>query len=298
MGGCSFNILVTGANGQLGNEIKYLSQQSNAPYKYFFADSKTVDITNSQSISDFVINNQIRLIINCAAYTAVDKAEDKDQVELCYAVNFEGLEHIGDIAQKQKIKVIHISTDYVFDGTATTPYRESDQTNPQSVYGASKAKGELALLNACEEVIIIRTSWLYSAFGNNFVKTMIRLGKEKESLNVVADQKGTPTNARDLARAILNIIDQRGLNFQRGIYHFSNEGETTWYDFTKAIHQRAGITTTCKVNPIPTSEYPTKAVRPQYSVLDKSKIKSTFNLSIPNWEDSLNLCIDELMTKG
>ena len=191
--------------------------------------------------------------------------------------------------------MIHVSTDYVFDGTGSRPYTESDQVCPKSVYGKSKQEGESALLEACADSIIIRTAWLYSIFGNNFVKTMIKLGKERESLNVVADQTGTPTNAADLAKAIVKILDYSEANshFKAGIYHYSNEGITTWYDFTKAIHHDAGITT-CKVNPISTDQYPTRASRPQYSVLDKSKIKAAFGIQIPQWEDSLRVCITEL----
>lgn len=291
------NILVTGANGQLGSEIRRNSSQYDSLFRFFFTDVQELDITDYNAIDRFVDTNKIDYIINCSAYTAVDKAEDEDQIERCYQINFEALENIGDAAQKYGTKVIHVSTDYVFDGTATKPYTETDKTNPQSVYGKSKAKGEFALLNACPQSIIIRTAWLYSVFGNNFVKTMIRLGNEKETLNVVADQTGTPTNAVDLAKAILDILSFSEENeFNSGIYHYSNEGITTWYDFTLAIHQYASITS-CKVSPITTDQYPTKAARPQYSVLDKTKIKNTFRLAIPTWEESLEKCVKELLTQ-
>lgn len=291
------NILIIGANGQLGNEIRRNAENYESSFNFIFTDVQELDITKHDAVEKFVKNNQISYIINCSAYTAVDKAEDEDQIELCYAINFEALENIGNAAQKYGAKVIHVSTDYVFDGEGSTPYKETDSTNPQSVYGKSKVQGELALLNACKESIVIRTAWLYSVFGNNFVKTMIRLGKEKESLNVVADQTGTPTNAADLAKAILDILIYSEENqFEAGIYHYTNEGVTTWYDFTITIHKAANITS-CKVSPITTEEYPTKAKRPQYSVLDKTKIKSTFNINIPQWEESLEKCVKELIEK-
>lgn len=291
------NILIIGANGQLGNEIRRNAENYESSFNFIFTDVQELDITKHDAVEKFVKNNQISYIINCSAYTAVDKAEDEDQIELCYAINFEALENIGNAAQKYGAKVIHVSTDYVFDGEGSTPYKETDSTNPQSVYGKSKVQGELALLNACKESIVIRTAWLYSVFGNNFVKTMICLGKEKKSLNVVADQTGTPTNAADLAKAILDILIYSEENqFEAGIYHYTNEGVTTWYDFTITIHKAANITS-CKVSPITTEEYPTKAKRPQYSVLDKTKIKSTFNINIPQWEESLEKCVKELIEK-
>lgn len=286
------NILITGSNGQLGNEIRRNIKNYESLFKFYFTDVAELDITSFQAVDQFIKESHIDYVVNCAAYTAVDKAED--DVEMCYKINYGALENIGKAANQNGARVIHISTDYVFDGTNTRPYIESDPTNPQSVYGKSKAQGESVLLNACPQSIIIRTAWLYSAFGNNFVKTMIRLGKEKESLNVVADQTGTPTNAADLARAILSILSySEEKRFEAGIYHYTNEGVTTWYDFTVAIHKAAGITD-CKVNPITTDQYPTRAKRPQYSVLDKSKIKSTFNLVIPQWENSMIECVKEL----
>ncbi|WP_353123953.1 dTDP-4-dehydrorhamnose reductase [Dysgonomonas capnocytophagoides] len=287
------NVLVTGANGQLGSELRRATADHNDILNFIFTDVAELDITDIQAVNEFVKNNKIRYIINCAAYTAVDKAED--DTELCYKINKDAVRNLGIAASNNQAKVIHVSTDYVFDGTGSRPYTESDQVCPKSVYGKSKQEGESALLEACADSIIIRTAWLYSTFGNNFVKTMIKLGKERESLNVVADQTGTPTNAADLAKAIVKILDYSEANshFKAGIYHYSNEGITTWYDFTKAIHHDAGITT-CKVNPISTDQYPTRASRPQYSVLDKSKIKAAFGIQIPQWEDSLRVCIAEL----
>jgi len=288
------NILVTGANGQLGNEIRRIAAQHENNFRFFFTDVAELDITDLAAIDSFMKENNINYIVNCAAYTAVDKAED--DVELCYKINRDAAANLGKAATGNNAKVIHISTDYVYDGTGSKPYVESDAVNPQSVYGKSKLDGENELMKACPNSVVIRTAWLYSIFGNNFVKTMMRLGKERDTLNVVADQTGTPTNAADLAQAIIHILDFSEANeFKPGVYHYSDEGITTWYDFTLAIHKDAGITT-CKVNPITTDQYPAKAARPQYSVLDKTKIKSTFNLSIPKWEESLNNCIKELLS--
>ena len=288
------NILVTGSNGQLGNEIRRISANHENNFRFFFTDVAELDITDLKAVDSFIKENNIKYIINCAAYTAVDKAED--DVDLCYKINRDAVANLGLAATNNNAKVIHISTDYVYDGTANKPYVETDTVNPQSVYGKSKQEGEAKLLKACADSIIIRTAWLYSIFGNNFVKTMIKLGKERETLNVVADQRGTPTYGKDLAKTIVKILDFSEANgFKPGIYHYSNEGTTTWYDFTLAIHKEAGINT-CKVNPITTEQYPVKATRPKYSVLDKSKIKSTFNLTIPKWEESLNNCIKELLS--
>lgn len=288
------NILITGANGQLGSEIRRNAYKIEEQFNFIFTDALELDITKYADVDNFVKNNDVHYIINCAAYTAVDKAEDEDQIDLCYLINHKALENLGRAASKYNARVIHVSTDYVFDGTKTSPYLETDPTSPNSVYGQSKVKGELVLLEACPQSIIIRTAWLYSIYGNNFVKTMMKLGAEREALNVVADQTGTPTNARDLAITILDIITYSEKNkFEAGIYHYSNEGVTTWYDFTVAIHKAANITT-CQVSPITTDEYPTKAKRPQYSVLDKSKIKSTFAITIPQWQQSLEECVKEL----
>jgi dTDP-4-dehydrorhamnose reductase len=287
------NILVTGANGQLGSELRRAIVNHEPNLNFIFTDVAELDITNLTAVEHFVKDNEIKYIVNCAAYTAVDKAED--DVELCYKINKDAARNLGIAASNNKAKVIHVSTDYVFDGTGTRPYVETDPVSPKSVYGKSKQEGEAALMEACPESVIIRTAWLYSIFGNNFVKTMIKLGQERESLNVVADQTGTPTNAADLAHAIVRILDySEAYEFKLGIYHYSNEGVTTWYDFTIQIHKDAGITT-CKVSPITTDQYPTRASRPQYSVLNKTKIKETFGIEIPQWEESLKVCVDELM---
>lgn len=286
------NILVTGAYGQLGNEVRILS--ANYPeYNFLFTDVDSLDITDKNELIDFVTGNDIRYIINCAAYTAVDKAED--DAELCEKINATAVKNLGLAAAEAGAGIIHVSTDYVFDGTSCRPYTEDMPTKPCSIYGKTKLKGEKNLLKACPNAIIIRTAWLYSPFGNNFVKTMIKLGSERESLNVIFDQVGTPTYALDLADAILKAMDQTiDTDHEKGgVYHFSNEGVCSWYDFTIKIHEIAGIKT-CKVNPIETKDYPTKAARPHYSVLNKSKIKQTFNISIPHWEESLKNCIKEL----
>ena len=286
------NILVTGAYGQLGNEVRILS--ANYPeYNFLFTDVDSLDITDKNELIDFVTGNDIRYIINCAAYTAVDKAED--DAELCEKINATAVKNLGLAAAEAGAGIIHVSTDYVFDGTSCRPYTEDMPTKPCSVYGKTKLKGEKNLLKTCPNAIIIRTAWLYSPFGNNFVKTMIKLGSERESLNVIFDQVGTPTYALDLADAILKAMDQTiDTDHEKGgVYHFSNEGVCSWYDFTIKIHEIAGIKT-CKVNPIETKDYPTKAARPHYSVLNKSKIKQTFNISIPHWEASLKDCIKEL----
>ena len=280
----SKNILITGSNGQLGSEIRELV--ADYPNFHFFAtDIPELDLSDKSKIAEFIEKNNINYIINCAAYTAVDKAED--DIETCYLVNRDCVKNLAEAASG-KAKIIHISTDYVFDGTGELPYNEDDTTNPQSIYGKSKLEGEQVLMKICPESIIIRTAWLYSTFGNNFVKTMIKLGKEKDSLNVVSDQRGTPTNAADLAKSILDIItfSEKTEIFPSGIYHYSNEGACSWYDFCLKIHKLAGISA-CKVKPVATSDYPTKATRPMYSVLNKTKIKSVFQMEIPEWELSL-----------
>ena len=281
------NVLITGANGQLGNEMRVLSE-ANKEYTYFFTDVAELDICNEQAVMDFVKANDINVIVNCAAYTAVDKAEEN--VELCTKLNADAVGYLAKAAEANGAEFVQISTDYVFDGTAHIPYQETEPTCPNSVYGSTKLAGEQNALTLCSRSMVIRTAWLYSTFGNNFVKTMIRLGKERESLGVIFDQVGTPTYARDLARAIFAAIRQ---GVVPGIYHFSNEGVCSWYDFTKAIHRIAGITD-CKVNPLHTEEYPTPAKRPHYSVLDKTKIKVTYHIEIPYWMDSLQECISEL----
>ena len=282
------NILITGANGQLGNEMRVLSAEY-PEYSYFFTDVEELNICNEQAVMDYVEDHQIHVIVNCAAYTAVDKAEE--DVELCTKLNADAVGYLAKAAEAFGAEFIQISTDYVFDGTAHIPYQETEPTCPNSVYGSTKLAGEQNALTLCTRSMVIRTAWLYSTFGNNFVKTMIRLGRERDSLGVIFDQVGTPTYARDLARAIFAAIRQ---GVTPGIYHFSNEGVCSWYDFTKAIHRLAGITT-CNVKPLHTSEYPTKAKRPHYSVLDKRKIKEVYHVEIPYWEESLKECIAQLI---
>ena len=281
------NILITGANGQLGNEMRVLSAEY-PEYAYFFTDVAELDICNEQAVMEFVQANNIHVIVNCAAYTAVDKAEEN--VELCTKLNADAVGYLAKAAEACGAEFIQVSTDYVFDGTAHVPYRETASTCPNSVYGHTKLAGEQNALTLCSRSMVIRTAWLYSTFGNNFVKTMIRLGRERDSLGVIFDQVGTPTYARDLARAIFVAIRQ---GVVPGVYHFSNEGVCSWYDFTKAIHRLAGITD-CKVKPLHTEEYPTLAKRPHYSVLDKTKIKETYSIEIPYWMDSLQVCISEM----
>ena len=282
------NILVTGCNGQLGNEIQLLEKEY-PQHTYFNTDVAELDITNQLAVNDFINRHAIDGVINCAAYTAVDKAEgDK---ELCTTLNTVAPSYLAAAIDKRGGWIIHVSTDYVFDGTHHTPYVETDTPSPDSVYGSTKLAGELGVSKFCKKHMIIRTAWLYSAFGNNFVKTMIRLGKEKTELGVIFDQIGTPTYARDLAVAIMTAVDK---GIETGVYHYSNEGVISWYDFTKAIHRIAGIKD-CKVRPLHTSEYPTAANRPAYSVLDKTKIKQTYGIEIPYWEDSLKDCIERLI---
>lgn len=281
------NILITGANGQLGNEMRVLSAE-HPEYNYFFTDVQELDICNEQAIADYVQENSIDCIVNCAAYTAVDKAEEN--IELCDKLNHIAPGYLAKAAASRNAALIQVSTDYVFDGTNHTPYCEEEPTCPASVYGRTKLDGEQKAASICPRTMIIRTAWLYSTFGNNFVKTMIRLGKERAQLGVIFDQVGTPTYARDLARAIYAAIAKKVVP---GVFHFSNEGVCSWYDFTKAIHRIAGVTT-CKVNPLHTADYPTAAARPHYSVLDKTKIKAVLGIEIPYWEDSLVACIKEL----
>ena len=281
------NILVTGCNGQLGNEIQLL-EKDYGQHRFFNTDVAELDITNQLAVADFVGRNEIDGIINCAAYTAVDKAEDNK--ELCTTLNTVAPAYLAAAVEKRGGWIVQVSTDYVFNGKAHKPYVETDTPSPDSVYGSTKLAGELGVQKFCKRAMVIRTAWLYSAFGNNFVKTMIRLGKEREELGVVFDQIGTPTYAGDLAKAIMTAVEK---GIKPGVYHFSNEGVTSWYDFTKAIHRIAGITT-CKVRPIHTSEYPTPANRPHFSVLDKTKIKETYDMEIPYWEESLHKCIERL----
>ena len=285
------NILITGANGQLGNEMRDLSA-GHPRHTYFFTDVHELDICDAEAVHAFVSNHAIDLIVNCAAYTAVDKAEDNP--DLCDTLNHLAPAHLADAAEACGAALIHISTDYVFDGTAYVPYTEDALPCPNSVYGRTKLAGEEEVTRRCTRTMVIRTAWLYSEYGNNFVKTMLRLGRERAELGVVFDQIGTPTYAGDLARAIYAAIEQ---GVTPGIYHFSNEGVCSWYDFTLAIHRLAGITT-CKVSPLHTDEYPARAPRPHYSVLDKTKIKRTLGITIPHWEESLENCLKKLKVEN
>ena len=282
------NILITGANGQVGSEIKELSRNYN--YNFFFTDRTTLDITNKKDVENFCAINNINIIINCAAYTAVDKAES--DIENADLINHIAVKNLARFAKEKNIKLIHISTDYVFDGINHKPYLETDSTNPQGIYGKTKRDGEQSMIEINPfNSIIIRTSWVYSFYGNNFVKTMLRLGKEREELCVIFDQVGTPTHAKDLAYTILEILPQ--INCQKvEIYNYSNEGVLSWYDFAKEIMKIAKID--CKINPIETYQYPTPAKRPHYSLLCKNKIKSTFNIEIPYWKDSLDKCLTQM----
>lgn len=284
------NILITGCNGQLGNEMQLLEKEY-PQHQYFNTDVAQLDITNPEAIEEFVSNNAIDIIVNCAAFTAVDKAESSQ--ELCHLLNAKAPEYLAAAVAKRGGYLVQVSTDYVFDGTNHTPYTEDEATCPNSVYGSTKLEGEKLAMAACANTMIIRTAWLYSTFGNNFVKTMIRLGQEKPELGVIFDQIGTPTYAGDLAAAIMAAINH---GIVPGIYHFSNEGVISWYDFTKAIHRIAGITS-CHVKPLHTAEYPTPAARPHYSVLDKTKIKQTYGIEIPYWEESLEKCVAKLLAQ-
>lgn len=281
-------ILVTGCKGQLGNEIQLLAPKYAETCHFFFTDKEELDITNRKAVYAFIEQNHISIVINCAAFTAVDKAEDN--AELCDLLNHVASGYLAEAVASVGGSMIQVSTDYVFDGTGCTPYKEDDATNPQTVYGRTKLAGEESVIRSCAGSMVIRTAWLYSTFGNNFVKTMIRLGKERDALGVVFDQIGSPTYARDLARSIMQIVNK---GIIPGVYHFTNEGVCSWYDFTRAIHRLEGIDS-CKVSPIHTEDYPVPAQRPHYSVLDKSKIKETFGIDIRWWEDALKECIKEL----
>ncbi len=281
------NILITGCHGQLGNEMQLL--EADHPHHTFYnTDRAELDITDGAAVERFVADHDIDGIVNCAAYTAVDKAESDE--ELCTLLNATAPAYLARAIGQRGGWMVQVSTDYVFDGTQHTPYVETDETRPNSVYGRTKLAGEFNVLKFCPQAMVVRTAWLYSTFGNNFVKTMIRLGHERQEMGVVFDQIGTPTYAHDLAVAIMTAVEQ---GIRPGIYHFSNEGVTSWYDFTKAIHRLAGIAT-CHVRPIHTAEYPSAAPRPSYSVLDKTKFKTTYQIEIPHWEDSLKSCIDKL----
>ena len=279
------NVLVTGADGQLGNEVRLLSTAYR--YNFFFTNRDDLDICNEKALNDYIEQHNIMTIINTAAYTAVDKAEEEKV--LADNINHLAVKTLATIAKERAIQLIHISTDYVFDGQNFKPYVETDLTNPNGVYGKTKLLAEEVMVKQNpKNSIIIRTSWVYSSFGNNFVKTMLRLGKEKESLGVIFDQVGTPTYARDLAKTILDILPQVK-NTKVELYHYSNEGVLSWYDFAKEIMHMAKLD--CEINPIESKAYPTPAKRPHYSLLNKAKIKEDFNITIPYWKDSLDACL-------
>jgi dTDP-4-dehydrorhamnose reductase len=285
-------ILVTGAYGQLGNEIKDRAKQYEK-WQFLFTDVDTLDISKKEEVLNYFEKNKPDFVINAAAYTAVDKAENDQQT--ANAINAIAPGYLAAASKKVNARFIHVSTDYVFDGDNFQPYNESNEVNPKTFYGKSKLDGESNCLSENPDSLIIRTSWLYSSYGNNFVKTMLRLGKERDELNVVYDQVGSPTYAGDLAQAILSIIEisqNKSESFVPGIYHFSNEGAISWYDFAKSIFEISGLN--CKVNPILSKEFKMDAPRPFYSVMDKSKIKNTYSLKIPYWKESLIFCLEKL----
>lgn len=284
-------ILITGCNGQLGNEIRDIADKT--PFSFTYTDVAELDITDINAIDSLFAATPFDYVVNCAAYTNVNKAESEE--DIAYKINAVAPENLAKVCAKYNSTFIHVSTDYVFDGNACQPYSESDSVCPQSAYGRTKLAGETLALKACQNTIILRTAWLYSEYGNNFVKTMMRLGTEKDELSVVFDQVGTPTYAGDLAQTILSIIkkiENGDKETVPGIYHFSNEGVCSWYDFTKEIHYLANIT--CNVRPIESKDFPSPAKRPFYSVLNKQKIKETYSIDVPYWKDSLALCIKNL----
>ena len=286
------NILVKGSNGQLGSEIKDLVTNYK-DFNFFFMDLPELNICNADALDTYILNKKINAVINCAAYTAVDLAEE--DLVIAEQVNANGVLNLVNALEKVDGKLIHISTDYVFDGNNFLPYKESDPVSPIGVYGKTKRAGELVILNSSIDALVIRTSWLYSAFGNNFVKTMLKLGHERDELGVIFDQVGTPTYASDLAKTCLDILldkSSENISMNGKIYHYSNEGVTSWYDFAKAIMELGSID--CKVRPIETKDYPTPAKRPHFSVLNKTKIKKDFNIEIPYWRDSLDKCVKKL----
>lgn len=283
-------ILVTGSYGQLGRSLQDVFSKD-PELEVVYTDYDSLDITDRNAVSTFLKENRFDIVVNCAAYTAVDRAET-DEI-LCSKLNTEAVGHLGEAASKTGTKVIHISTDYVFSGQGYRPYAENDEPYPQGIYGRTKLEGEGLLTSFCQDAMIIRTAWLYSEYGKNFVKTMLSLAENHNELNVVCDQIGTPTYAGDLAEAIHAVI--RHGSWMPGIYHFTDEGVMSWYDFSKAIFDIAGKKV--KVNPVSTAEYPTPAKRPHYSVLRKSKIKQTFGIEIPYWRDSLKRCIKILQNQ-
>ncbi len=282
------NILITGSNGQLGNEMRVVSKGSS--HKYIFTDIAELDITNQQKLKAFVLENDIKVIVNCAAYTNVDKAED--DYETANLINNKAAEYLALVARSNEATLIHISTDYVFLGEGNTPCREDEPTNPIGAYGKTKLDGEQAIVNSGCKYLIFRTAWLYSSFGANFVKTMQRLTAERDTLKVVIDQIGTPTYAADLAELIYSIIEEDKLEGNEGIYHYSNEGVCSWYDFAIEIANQSG--NTCDIQTCTSEEFPSKVKRPHFSVLDKTKVKETFGKKIPYWREVLERCIEEM----
>lgn len=283
-------LLITGANGQLGNEMRVVLQRYPA-LEAVFTDVDTLDICDRSAIEAFVCQHRPDVLVNCAAYTAVDKAEDDEP--LCHKINCDAVRNLGEVAHAHGLKMVHVSTDYVFDGLGHVPYTEDMPVAPNTVYGKTKLAGERALFAVCPEALVVRTAWLYSGFGNNFVKTMLRLGSERDRLNVVFDQIGTPTYAADLATAILQIVTAE--RFVPGIFHFTNEGVCSWYDFTTMIFRLAGVD--CAVSPIESKDYAYRTPRPFYSVLNKAKIKATYGIEIPYWVDGLERCLKVLLNK-
>lgn len=284
------NILVTGANGQLGNEMRIVAK--NSADNYIFTDVAELDITNAAAVEKMVKDNDVNVIVNCAAYTNVDKAEDDR--EFAEILNAKAAENLAVAMKKNDGLLVHVSTDYVFGGTKNnTPCKEDEPANPTGVYGVTKLHGEQAIMATGCHYIIIRTAWLYSEFGKNFLKTMLNLTATKPQLKVVFDQVGTPTYAYDLALAIFDIVENRKYEGNDGVYHYSNEGVCSWFDFTKMIAEYAG-NTQCDIQPCHSDEFPSKVVRPSYSVLDKTKIKATFGTVVPYWTDSLKVCMNNL----
>lgn len=284
------NILVTGANGQLGNELRKIAE-ADTTLHYLFTDVAELDITKPEHIRDFMEKEKVDIVVNCAAYTNVDKAEDDE--EMADLLNHKAVKYLAEACKANNATLIHISTDYVFQGNRNTPQKENEPIAPQSVYGRTKAGGEQAVLDSGCRYMIFRTAWLYSSFGNNFVKTMLRLTAEKDKLNVIFDQVGSPTHAKDLAAAIVHVIANDLYKTQQGVYHYSNEGVCSWYDFAKEIASLSG-NTRCEINPCHSDEYPSKVKRPAFSVLDKTKVKTELGCKVPYWKDSLIQCISEL----
>ena len=279
--------LVLGASGQLGQCLKKVAERRGID-NLVFPDEKTANVLDKVSLETLFQHEQPKFVINCAAYTAVDKAED--DIDLCRKINKDGALNIARLCKAYDATLIHVSTDFVFEGKGHDLLKEEDIAEPVNIYGVTKLEGELDVIATLPEYFILRTSWLYSEYGNNFVKAMLKFGSERDELNIIADQVGTPTYAIDLAGAILDVIASGKTDY--GIYHYSNEGVTSWYDFAMGIFDISN--TTIKVNPIPTSQYPTRALRPKFSVMDKSKIKSTFDIKVPYWRDSLVKCIGQL----